>query len=124
MLDAGDHLQLPPVPKKNSLLAPLGRTSQEHRVGAAIFRNAHYVFQPEVSAGDALIFNEALIHGTRPWTADQERRALLYKFSPGHSSWSQNYYDPDAYDNLTEQQARILAPPSVGSRPDSLQAAD
>ena len=87
-------------------------------------RDAHYVFQPEVSAGDALIFNEALIHGTRPWTADQERRALLYKFSPGHSSWSQNYYDPDAYDNLTEQQARILAPPSVGSRPDSLQAAD
>ena len=45
MLDAGDHLQLPPVPKKNSLLAPLERTSQEHRVGAGIFRNAHYVFQ-------------------------------------------------------------------------------
>jgi hypothetical protein len=45
MLDAGDHLQLPPVPKKNSLFAPLEHTSQEHRVGAAIFRNAHYVFQ-------------------------------------------------------------------------------
>jgi hypothetical protein len=45
MLDAGDHLQLPPVPKKNSLFAPLERTSQEHRVGAGIFRNAHYVFQ-------------------------------------------------------------------------------
>ena len=45
MLDAGDHLQLPPVPKKNSLFAPLTHTSQEHRVGAAIFRNAHYVFQ-------------------------------------------------------------------------------
>ena len=41
----GDHLQLPPVPKKNSLLAPLEHTSQEHRVGASIFRNAHYVFQ-------------------------------------------------------------------------------
>jgi hypothetical protein len=45
MLDSGDHLQLPPVPKKNSLFAPLTNTSQEHRVGSAIFRNAHYVFQ-------------------------------------------------------------------------------
>jgi hypothetical protein len=45
MLDAGDHLQLPPVPKKNSLFAPLKHTSQEHRVGAGIFRNAQYVFQ-------------------------------------------------------------------------------
>ena len=45
MLDAGDHLQLPPVPKKNSLFAPLTHTSQEHRVGTAIFRNARYVFQ-------------------------------------------------------------------------------
>ena len=45
MLDSGDHLQLPPVPKRNSLFAPLNNTSQEHRVGAAIFRNANYVFQ-------------------------------------------------------------------------------
>ena len=45
MLDAGDHLQLPPVPKKNSVFAPLEHSSQEHRVGTAMFRNAHYVFQ-------------------------------------------------------------------------------
>ena len=43
--DFGDHLQLPPVPKKNSMLAPLDGTSQEHRVGAGIFRQARYVFQ-------------------------------------------------------------------------------
>ena len=42
---AGDHLQLPLVPKKDSFLAPLQGTSQEHRVGASIFRNAQYVFQ-------------------------------------------------------------------------------
>ena len=41
----GDHLQLPPVPKRNSMLAPLEGASQEHRVGAAIFRQARYVFQ-------------------------------------------------------------------------------
>ena len=41
----GDHLQLPPVPKANSMLAPLDGTSQEHRVGTSIFRQARYVFQ-------------------------------------------------------------------------------
>ena len=44
MLDAGDLLQLPPAPKKNSVFAPLEHTSQEHRVGTAMFQNAHYVF--------------------------------------------------------------------------------
>jgi hypothetical protein len=87
-------------------------------------RDTHYVVQPEANAGDALIFTEALIHGTRPWTADHERRTLLYKYSPGHSSWSQSYYNPDNYENPTEQQRRILAPPSVGRRPDSLESAD
>ena len=84
-------------------------------------RPAHYVVQPEVEAGDALIFTEALIHGTQSWTADHERRALLFKFSPGHSAWSQSYYTPDDYENLTEQQQRILATPSVGNRPDSVE---
>ena len=37
-------------------------------------RPAPYVLQPAVEAGDALIFTEALVHGTMPWTADHERR--------------------------------------------------
>ena len=81
-----------------------------------------YVVQPPVEAGDALIFTEALIHGTMLWRAKHERRALLYKFSPGHSAWSQKYPDPDEYENLTEQQRRILSPPSVGSRPNVIAA--
>src|SRR5213596_1449987 len=52
-------------------------------------RKAHYVVQPAVEAGDALFFTEALIHGTMTWSAQHERRALLYKYSPGHSAWSQ-----------------------------------
>lgn len=71
----------------------------------------------------ALIFTEALIHGTLPWKAAHERRALLFKYSPGHSAWSQRYYSPDDYVGLTDQQRRILAPPSVGSRPDVVQNA-
>ena len=51
-------------------------------------RPAHYVRQPAVEAGDVVIFTEALVHGTLPWDADHERRSLLYKYSPGHSSWS------------------------------------
>ncbi len=86
-------------------------------------RAAPYVVQPAVEAGDALIFTEALVHGTHPWKAAHERRALLYKFSPGHSAWSQNYYSPDDYAGLTDQQCRILAPPCVGSRPDVVQPA-
>lgn len=81
-------------------------------------RVPHYVVQPAVEAGDALIFTEALIHGTMPWAADHERRALLYKYSPGHSAWSQKYYDQEKYGDLSDRQKRILAPPSVGSRPD------
>lgn len=82
----------------------------------AFERPAHYVLQPEVEAGDMIIFTEALIHGTMPWEGEQERRGLLYKFSPGHSAWSQNYYNPDDYPNLTDQQRRIMEPPSVGGR--------
>ena len=40
-----DHLQLPPVPESSSMLAPLEGTSDEHKVGAKIFRNAELVFQ-------------------------------------------------------------------------------
>ncbi len=79
-------------------------------------RVPHYVVQPAVEAGDALIFTEALVHGTMPWTADHERRALLYKFSPGHSSWAPTYYNPADYPTATEQQLRLMTPPSVGSR--------
>lgn len=76
-----------------------------------------YVVQPEVEAGDVLIFTEALVHGTMDWTAEHERRSLLYKYSPGHSSWALNWYDFDLGE-LTPQQERLLAPPSMqGHRP-------
>jgi ectoine hydroxylase-related dioxygenase (phytanoyl-CoA dioxygenase family) len=85
-------------------------------------RLAPYVVQPAVQAGDALIFTEALVHGTQTWTAPYERRALLYKFSPGYSSWSQKYPVPEDYPELTDQQRRIVSPPSVGSRPEVVQS--
>ena len=83
-------------------------------------RDADYVVQPVTEAGDLIIFTEALVHGTRAWTADHERRALLYKYSPGHSSWSRTYYRPEDYPDATEQQLRIMEAPFVGGRPDSI----
>lgn len=83
-------------------------------------RMPHYMRQPSVRAGDAIVFTEALVHGTAPWTAGHERLALLYKYSPGHSTWMGHSYELGRYTDLTAQQKRILAPPSVGGRPDSV----
>lgn len=41
----GDHLQLPPVPKTTSLLAPTEGASDEQKLGAAMFRNLEYLFE-------------------------------------------------------------------------------
>ena len=41
----GDHLQLPPVPKSSSLIAPLEGTSDEHKVGASMFKTLPYIFE-------------------------------------------------------------------------------
>ena len=80
-----------------------------------------YVEQPIAKAGDALLFTEARIHGTRRWEAAHERRTFLFKYSPGNMSWASEYYDTNDYANLTDQQRRILAPPSTGGRERTLQ---
>tara|TARA_Y100001934_G_scaffold11100_1_gene14101 strand:+ start:2446 stop:3225 length:780 start_codon:yes stop_codon:yes gene_type:complete len=76
-------------------------------------RDAPYVVQPTMAAGDVLIFTEALIHGTGKWHASHERRALLYKYSPPHSSWRIDQYDLNDFPEATERQRRLMAPPSV-----------
>lgn len=80
-------------------------------------RQVEYVQQPTIQAGDVLIFTEALIHGTQQWTADHERRALLFKYSPPHASWALKPYNVIDYPKATEQQRRLLAPPSVEEHP-------
>ncbi|MEC8491955.1 MAG: phytanoyl-CoA dioxygenase family protein [Pseudomonadota bacterium] len=72
-----------------------------------------YVIQPELRAGDVLLFTEALIHGTATWRGSQERRALLYKYSPPHSSWAKVPYNLQHYPNASPQQQRLMAPASV-----------
>ncbi len=68
------------------------------------------VFQIPCPAGSAIIFTEALRHGTLAWQAPTQRRTLFYKYSPRHASWWGTFYDPSAYD-YTERQQQILRSP-------------
>ncbi len=67
-------------------------------------------------AGTAVIFTEALTHGTLPWKGKGERRTLFYKFSPNPLSWSAKYYDVNQYTGLTERQQAILEAPNARYR--------
>lgn len=64
-------------------------------------------------AGTAVIFTEALVHGTLPWHGAGERRTVFYKYSPAAVSWAAEYPDADAYPDLTERQRAILEPPNA-----------
>lgn len=80
-------------------------------------RRPRYGLQPQLAAGDLPIFTEALIHGSMPWAAARERRALLYKYSPGHSTWAKQGY---RMKRLRQVRAHRAAP-SIGGRKSSVQ---
>jgi hypothetical protein len=75
-------------------------------------------------AGSAIIFSEALTHGTWPWTASHERRSLLYKYTPGHIAWAGDTPDARATrmrgeysgDEYSERERQVLTPPSGTGR--------
>jgi len=64
-------------------------------------------------AGSAVIFTEALTHGTLPWMGKNERRTLFYKYSPACISWSANYYEEKNYPGLTDRQKALLEAPNA-----------
>jgi ectoine hydroxylase-related dioxygenase (phytanoyl-CoA dioxygenase family) len=63
-------------------------------------------------AGTAIIFTEALAHGTMPWRGAHERRTLFYKYCPHPLSWSRQYYRAEEYPAATPTQKDLLLPPS------------
>ncbi len=78
------------------------------------------VTQVEAKAGSAIIFTEALAHGTLPWTADHPRRSILYKYSPGPMSWAPEHIPDgvqDVLDEFTPEQRAVLEPPYSPKRP-------
>lgn len=88
-----------------------------HRAGMPVPAGAEgLVEEVAVAAGDLLVFTEALAHRTLPWTGPGERLALLYKYSPGSSAWSDWQHLRPVLDlPLTDRQRRLLQAPSVGS---------
>jgi ectoine hydroxylase-related dioxygenase (phytanoyl-CoA dioxygenase family) len=64
-------------------------------------------------AGAAIIFTEALTHGTLPWHGKDERRTVFLKYSPYPVSWSARYYNPGDYEGLTDRQCAILEAPNA-----------
>ncbi len=67
-----------------------------------------------------IIFTEALAHGTMPWTADHQRRSILYKYSPGPMSWARDHMPAgvqEVLDEFTLEQRAVLEPPYKPERP-------
>lgn len=67
-----------------------------------------------MNAGDLVVFSEVLRHGTAPWQGTQQRRTLLYKYSPGNSAWSHEVWPDALIESCTPRQRLMLQPPSVG----------
>jgi hypothetical protein len=64
-------------------------------------------------AGSAVIFTEALTHGTLPWRGAEERRTLFLKYCPEHMAWSRHYPTGGDQGELTEEQRRVLRTPGI-----------
>jgi hypothetical protein len=64
-------------------------------------------------AGTALLFTEALTHGTLPWRGKDERRTVFMKYSPHPLSWAVPAYDPDEYSDLTDAERGRLEGPNA-----------
>ena len=103
-----------PGSHKSNLDPPADVVSMEYDLGCY-----HHI---EAKAGDALVFTEALTHGTLPWKGDHERRTLLYRYGAGGWSSGKGTLDPKQYapfcDELTPLQQAIMEPPYYSDRPD------
>jgi ectoine hydroxylase-related dioxygenase (phytanoyl-CoA dioxygenase family) len=75
---------------------------------------AGFVMQPVLRPGDCLIFSEAVLHGTLPWTAAHQRRTVIYRFSPAGSAYGRGYlpaWPASATDGMSPAQAAVMLPP-------------
>jgi hypothetical protein len=75
-------------------------------------KSGPWVIRVPVKAGSAIMFTEGLTHGTWPWTAEHERRAVFVKYTPGQIAFGAPY--PKATDieaDWSPQTQRILTEP-------------
>lgn len=64
-------------------------------------------------AGSAVIFTEALTHGTLPWKGVNERRTLFLKYCPHSFAWAVAKYDPTAYTDMPLEARKMLEGPNA-----------
>jgi len=77
--------------------------------------NSPLVVNPTLKAGDMLIFTEALVHGSRPWKAENRRRVLIYSYAPGCLAWmNYDWCEPYRAVANNDVQKQLLRPPHVG----------
>ena len=71
------------------------------------------VRQVACKAGDVVIFTEAVTHGTLPWTADHDRRSVLFRMSPGNLAYATGYnpWPEEMLVGMTPEQRAVLEPP-------------
>ncbi|MDE0180653.1 MAG: phytanoyl-CoA dioxygenase family protein [Caldilineaceae bacterium] len=70
------------------------------------------VITPEAPAGSAILFTEALTHGTAAWQAVHQRRSLLYKYCVSHMAWTSRRVQPPADSALTPRQQILFLDPA------------
>ncbi|MEE2753759.1 MAG: phytanoyl-CoA dioxygenase family protein [Candidatus Latescibacterota bacterium] len=66
---------------------------------------------PEAPAGSAVLFTEALTHGTADWRAGHQRRTLLYKYCLSQMAWTSRRVSAPENVTLTERQEVLLKDP-------------
>jgi hypothetical protein len=69
-------------------------------------------------AGSVVLFSENLLHGALPWHGADERRNLIYKYSPAAISFTKEYVPEGVTDEvlaeMTPEQRGLILPPFVG----------
>jgi len=84
--------------------------------GGGEIGSAH-LHQVVARAGDVIFFSEATVHGALPWTAEHQRRVVLYRFAPATVSYSRAYspaWSEETTEGLTPAQRAVLEPPYAG----------
>ena len=79
----------------------------------------YFVKRVPANAGDAIVFTEALTHGTLPWEVEETRQTLFYKFSPNGTTWSGDYFNPEDfrdYPDMDDRKLAMLEPPNARYR--------
>ncbi|KAH8060778.1 phytanoyl-CoA dioxygenase [Aureococcus anophagefferens] len=74
---------------------------------------AEHVVQPAIMAGDVLLFSEATLHGTLPWTLDHQRRTVIYRFAPAgpRTAAATPEWPAAMLAGMSEAQRAVCAPP-------------